>query len=316
VNFDKDHGVGEMIMDHMFCLGFVAETRKLQRLRLVVPPMNISWANVDHTLPQCTGGFSCFWERFQPHDCQVAEAQAARPSKTRIWKAKYWLAIFGFEFRWGPLLYASALTAWWWRPRREVTQRLHKDASAIGLHKDDAPCIAMHVRHGDSCHAEWRHCVNFQRYMEVAEGFREKYGFRRIFLATDDDSVIRSVKRYPKFEFMFYRDVPRARYNIQGQWIERSGVEKLGKSPFYEVIRDVHSASFCSAFIGTFDASMSHLMLYLMIHRLGIIPPFHSVNGPYCRKRVWTSCCIGGLMPHSMCKETELFDFSHTCNTR
>jgi hypothetical protein len=50
-------------------------------------------------------------------------------------------------------------------------------------------------------------------------------------------------------------------------------------------ITDVEAASRCSAFIGSFDAHMSELMIARMISALGHMPPFYSFTGTFCSSK-------------------------------
>ena len=57
-------------------------------------------------------------------------------------------------------------------------------------------------------------------------------------------------------------------------WMEHLlNQHKLGKTPLLEALVDIEAASRCSAFIGSFDAHMSGLMLVRMVRRMGVVPP-------------------------------------------
>jgi hypothetical protein len=58
-------------------------------------------------------------------------------------------------------------------------------------------CIAIHIRHGDSCHDgahPKKHCQPLERYRQEVKLLVEKYGKRRqIYIATDDPTVAEEV---------------------------------------------------------------------------------------------------------------------------
>jgi len=140
--------------------------------------------------------------------------------------------------------------------------------------------------------------------MSKADEFRRLYGYDKIFLATDDARVLEEVPLYSQFVVRYFEDMNRAKYESpEGVYVERLGWKRLGNA-FYEAIRDMYAASLCDALVGSFAASMSHVMLYLMVHRLGIVPPFKSVDEKFCRKRIDLACCLNGLVrkAYPMCR--------------
>jgi len=258
----------------------------------------IPWADSDKTFPGCSG-FSCFFQPLQKQ-CKNFKNGLSQSRAKVNWTNERFFTPTAFERKWGPLFYGAALTAWWWRPHKRLTKKLALDAAAIGLKPAGNRCIAIHVRHGDTCPRNnktgFRKCTAFEVYMRRAEKYRTTYNYTSIFLATDDARVIDEVSLYPHFDFMYFKDFNRTKYDSpEGVFIETLGIKRLGNA-FYDALRDIHAASLCEALIGSFQSSMSHMMFYRMVYRLGIVPPFFSVDSQYCRKRMDSACCLAGLM--------------------
>jgi len=298
MQFTRNFGVGEMLLEHIFCSGFSGQV--LTDARLLVPVPRFRWATEDKTFKTCRG-FNCFWKPLQP-SCNASSDELMPRSPKLNWTFSSYFVPTAFEQRWGPLLHGVALTAWWWRPVKAITRMFNQQVAALGLQPAGSRCIAMHVRHGDTCPRKrtgTRVCTPFRVYMRFAEGFRRQYGYTKIFLATDDGHVLDEVSAYPQFNISYFTDFDRKKYDSpNGVFIERTGIHRFGNA-FYDAIRDIHAASLCEAFIGSFDASMSHLMFYRMVYRLGIVPPFASVDAKFCVKRMDYACCLAGLMAKS-----------------
>ena len=137
-------------------------------------------------------------------------------------------------------------------------------------------CIAMHVRHGDSCHDTYRGCAPLKEYMAAAESMRQTYGFKTIYMLTDDENATRDAQSYGQFKILFNSMINRssmdpAKFKRKAKkgkknWIENH-IDQLGDHPFYDVLLDIYTASRCRAFVGGFDASLSHLVASLVCIR-------------------------------------------------
>jgi hypothetical protein len=51
-------------------------------------------------------------------------------------------------------------------------------------------CVAVHVRRGDACITPWRRCPPLEEYLVPARHLARRYGLRRLFIATDEQSVV------------------------------------------------------------------------------------------------------------------------------
>ena len=111
---------------------------------------------------------------------------------------------------------------------------------------------------------------------------------------TDDPKIMsdESLSRY-RSRFKFFSQ-PVNRNVFEGAdkntWVERK-LDNLGNELLHSVLKDVHAASRCTAFIGGFDGQLSKVVLGLMTSRLGVVPPYVSVDQPYCRKFKYVGPC-------------------------
>jgi len=60
-----------------------------------------------------------------------------------------------------------------------------------------APQIGVHVRHGDACtgvgYSTWRKCFTFQAFADSTTLLVERYGFRSVYLSTDNATLLREL---------------------------------------------------------------------------------------------------------------------------
>lgn len=66
------------------------------------------------------------------------------------------------------------------------------------------PIIGVHIRHGDACHTTDRkgRCKGLSYYLPEIRTLAQRYNTSRVFVATDDDTILKSAKSYSK-EFQF-----------------------------------------------------------------------------------------------------------------
>ena len=189
-----------------------------------------------------------------------------------------------FEQRWSGLVYESVLIDQVWRHPLAYRVALDKYAESLALR---APCIAMHVRHGDACGTKWRKCSELDVYMRHAEVLRSKYGLSTIYLMTDDPKIAsrESLARYRKTFRIVTQPLDRSMFEGKGKktWVEKK-LDSLGSSLLHSVLKDVHAARQCDALIGGFGGQLSKIVLGLITARKGAVPPYVTVDDPYCRK--------------------------------
>eukprot|EP00747_Dinoflagellata_sp_TGD_P157842 gnl/TRDRNA2_/TRDRNA2_177776_c2_seq14.p1 gnl/TRDRNA2_/TRDRNA2_177776_c2~~gnl/TRDRNA2_/TRDRNA2_177776_c2_seq14.p1 ORF type:complete len:267 (-),score=18.24 gnl/TRDRNA2_/TRDRNA2_177776_c2_seq14:343-1143(-) len=156
------------------------------------------------------------------------------------------------------------------------------------------PILGMHVRHGDSCHKAFskdRDCFPFETFMSKAREFAMLYGYKSIYLATDDADVWDQAANYSEFHFLHAPANRAQRRNTmeqddKGMWVssvkamyfEAGAVAKEAR----EVLLDVHMLADTDGFIGQFTSSMARLAYSLSFGRRGCAIPLASLDSLWC----------------------------------
>ena len=234
------------------------------------------WAAADDTLP-CTTWYGCYWDPLSP--CDSRRRLLVR--RHAVWRR----SVGRFERRWGGLLFRSAVLAHWWRPVTELREKVDAGVQKI-FGNDNQRCVAVHVRRGDACRTPWRKCPSLQIALRAARLFSDRYGLPTLFLATDDEDVVRDVQKTWDKKVVWQRSLNRTSYRrrlTEEYWIEArlARGERPSPAPILETLIDVEAAAHCSAFVGGGDAHVAELMLARMISRLGYVPPFYATASAF-----------------------------------
>ena len=155
----------------------------------------------------CSGAYGCYGDDYViPREplsratrviIEDASAADAQPCRRRRRRHAVWRRSAGrFERRWGGLLFRSAVLAYWWRPAPMLRDKIEQGVRAI-FAEDTPRCVAVHVRRGDACRTPWRKCPSLTIALRAARLFSDRYDLPTLFLATDDESVVRDVRARP-----------------------------------------------------------------------------------------------------------------------
>jgi hypothetical protein len=272
------------------------------------------WAAADDTLP-CTTWYGCYWEPLSPCDSRrrllddqapprvadrlaregrgapgpggttgAAGAGGGRGRRQRRRGAVWRRSAGRFERRWGGLLFRSAVLEYWWRPTQALRDKIEQGVRAI--FKEPTRCVALHVRRGDACRTPWRKCPSLTIALRAARRFSDRYNLPTLFLATDDETVVRDVRATWANKVVWQRSLNRTSYRrrlTEEYWIEArlARGERPSPAPILETLVDVEAAAHCRAFVGGGDAHVAELMLARMVSRLGYVPPFYATAGAF-----------------------------------
>jgi len=194
--------------------------------------------------------------------------------------------------------YRSMIAGFLWRLRPEVSGRIEAAKVSMGYKR---PIMAIHVRHGDACSGRQkgsvRKCYALEQYMVHARAFREKYGIRRIFLATDDAASVEWARENSEgFEWVI-PEIDRSKYVSDklieerliaaGARDESADVENLGAKldgglEGQTIVQEIEMLASADAFIGQFSGNVDRVAFTLMADRLGMIPPYVSMDIAWC----------------------------------
>ena len=193
----------------------------------------------------------------------------------------------------GLFLWRAVQMAWLMRlnnaTRAEVD--LERMKSELGFKH---PIIGVHIRHGDGClHGRRKQhgCKPLSHYMDEVRTMRDMYGVNRVFISTDSTTALAETKAYePEFEFV-YLDMSREKYNtktkIENQMEAGKGFDS--HDIMISSLRDMLLLAESDYLVTHQASTMSRIALQLATLRLKHVPPYVSMDGPWCYH--WRMCC-------------------------
>ena len=171
------------------------------------------WAAADTSL-ECRTWYGCYWQHLHTV-CANSNSSANSTRVYALWtnlklpvhlmhnnsrtttineRVLYWRERYRstFEDRWGSLALGAALLDVWWRPSEALRSLVDARLKEIfrGGAAEEWSCVAVHVRRGDACITPWRRCPPLEEYLVPARHLARRYGLRRLFIATDEQSVV------------------------------------------------------------------------------------------------------------------------------
>ena len=157
------------------------------------------------------------------------------------------------------------------------------------------PCIAAQLRFGDSCGTNafhtGRRCGPVQEYVDAVVKLRDRYGITRVVTASDSARSLAEFTSLLGARGMHVTTLtPPER--LQGDAIlrERKMVEHvmvrnatLAWAMLETFLVDLYGLSqSCDALVTKFTSNMGRLLLELIAARLGRVPPYVSLDVPWC----------------------------------
>lgn len=141
---------------------------------------------------------------------------------------------------------------------REMLQSLESEMQQV-----QAPCLVMHVRHGDIwAEPTRRRYFNLTEYMKAAHPVMSQIKSKVIFIATDDAAVLQETKRYPEYNFFW---LPRERSAGKSSTMFKGHPD----TELYWILVLLQLARRCNAFGGVFSSSFSNLIYRAMCAQNG-----------------------------------------------
>jgi len=254
------------------------------------------------------GDFDCYFEPFAGGSCAGAKAKARaafkgvkvnprQPNRCAIGR----LCSDVGHFRRLPEGAYGAQGLLWWRtamaahllrvnaPTAELL-RLEARKAEIGFVH---PIIGVHVRHGDACHTTLRkgRCTELDAYLPEIRTMAARYNTTRVFLATDDASVVAAAAEATEFHFVhidFDRKALDSKDQIEYRKSLWDGSNDAGHDIMLASLLDLLLLAECDILITHFLSNMSRLALELAAARHQRVPPFSSMDGPWCHH--WKMC--------------------------
>ena len=162
------------------------------------------------------------------------------------------------------------------------------------------PIIGMQVRHGDTCRVR-EVCWPLADFIAKARVMKEKYGVRNIFLATDSEAVVEeATAKYGKEFHFIHQQMDRSKFDLDTRseelkhlhpgWntgpgnldtLHAAGLLNSNKD-VETILLDVELLAQADYLISAFSTNVARLAYELMVARRGCLPPFVSLDIPWC----------------------------------
>ena len=190
--------------------------------------------------------------------------------------------------KFGLFVSVSAILHYLYRPSATLQERIEQEKAAMRWPTDGTPILGIHYRAGDSCLENsaltlGRRCDSFDMYMAEAQILQEKYGFRHIFLATDSDSLLLELSRYPNWSFHYIDSVDRGGpRNVRTiDTILQEG-QLDGCNEATNAFLDTYMLGQCDAFLGKFSSNIDRIAYALLFARVRHHVPHVSLDNNWC----------------------------------
>ena len=203
---------------------------------------------------------------------------------------------------------------WWTSASLDMRLRLvgprataARDALLRGVSTGTGRAVAVHIRRGDACQVfggprveGTRRCFDTATYVDAARELKKRYPALTVLrVATDSPSVLREVEALaPEWTIEALRfdrgnvgGPENATLGLSLENATRHFIEHRRDRPdatlaLASFLADLELLGSAHAFVGTWSATVSRLVLLTQVAHLGFLPPFIFLDGPNDR-RAW-----------------------------
>ena len=193
----------------------------------------------------------------------------------------------GLDRRWlrrGRFWLMSQVIKFLTTPNDRLKARLDRERLSMG--DVERPILGLHVRKGDAC-GDRGECRDLKDYMPTVNQMIERYGYKTVFLATPDPTVIDAIKSFPNVTFKFVRTtnttmlMKRLRYRKIDDAIA-AGVVDAGNE-FEAAMVSNYLLSESDGFVGGFSSNAARVAYSMLAAGpTGCLKPFHSFDINWC----------------------------------
>ena len=241
------------------------------------------------------------WSASQVHS-ECGENDPDSLPKDFASKGKFWLVSLLSGFLFSPLPHLIY----------DVRQALDRSGFDISEARGGnwKQTIGLQIRRGDACHVNEhenhnQNCVSTSSYADQVKSIGEKYGVRRIFLASNaDNSLVDELRAMlPGYEIVAQAIKDRNKYAccepgqtkcsapqvackhtdamLREVWQASNG-SGIPKEFLIEIVADIVALAQCDYLVGTFTSQISRLALELSYFYRGFVVPFVSLDIAWC----------------------------------
>jgi len=187
----------------------------------------------------------------------------------------------------GLFWWTSQQFAWLLRPDDAFREHLAELKGSFGW-EQSRPILGLHIRHGDSCnpHQEvvgLRKCQGLEAYMPAIRKLAGTYGYKAIYLATDDAEVMRRAPAdFPEFQWMLSPSRRAQNRSAElNQHENRSGSVNMA-AEYRDVLTDLFMLADADGFVGKFTSNVDRIAYSLGFGRRGCAVPMESLDSLWC----------------------------------
>ena len=167
-----------------------------------------------------------------------------------------------------------------------VKLRARLDMERASLVPTKRPILGLHVRKGDAC-GDRGECRDLKDYMPTVRSMIERYGYKTVFLATPDPTVIGDTAKFPEVEFRFL-PVTNTTALMKAQGFRKiddaiaAGVVDAGNE-FEEAMVSSYLLAEADGFVGGFSSNAARVAYSLMSSgSTGCLKPYDSFDINWC----------------------------------
>lgn len=188
----------------------------------------------------------------------------------------------------GLFWWETHVMAWMLRPKSSLAT--HFKGVMESMEWDQwRPILGVHVRHGDSCmrteqRRAARKCEGLSRYLKEVKQMT-KYGYKAIYIATDDKDVVREAKALFGGLKVLLGPTTQAQVRPTNRMFEvfrdRMQLPEL-RQEYMEVITDIFLLASCDGLVGKFSSNIARVAYSLNFGQRGCAMPFIALDSYYC----------------------------------
>ena len=161
------------------------------------------------------------------------------------------------------------------------------------------PIIGVHMRSGDGCRHGVRsrlfRCRTLQEYLPEINALAQKYDTKNVFIATDNPQILDEIATNEIREDLNYTVVPskfreelKSAVKIEQRMTDEDSTFD-NHAALISAFQDILLLAECDYLVTHQASTMSRIALNLATMRKKFIPPFISLDGPWCPQ--WRMCC-------------------------
>ena len=169
------------------------------------------------------------------------------------------------------------------RPNDRLRARLDSERALLSLEK---PVLGLHVRKGDAC-GDRGECRELEDYMPTVTRMIRKYGYKSVFLATPDPTVLKDVDDFPDVNFQFLPTTNTTTLMKENHYRKIDDAIKVGAvdagNEFDEAMISAYLLAEADGFIGGFSSNAARVAYSMMAAGpQGCLKPYDSFDINWC----------------------------------